>query len=127
MVGGFNTNIRYRGRVFHIQTEDGGVDHPNIITLLYEGGAILFSKKSSYAEQLEAADDLELEVRQMMEEQHGVMVQALKAGRLDEKVGLEPLGEVTDGGTAQPAEDPFGTGVITERPLDEVILAHFVS
>jgi len=25
MVGGFNTNVRYRERTYHVQTEDGGV------------------------------------------------------------------------------------------------------
>ena len=41
MVGGFNTNVRYSGRIFHVQTEDGGATSPRIVTLLYEGGSIL--------------------------------------------------------------------------------------
>ena len=49
MVGGFNTNIRYQGQIYHVQTEDGGKDSPSIITLLYRGGAILFSKKTTGA------------------------------------------------------------------------------
>ena len=77
MVGGFNTNIRYQGQIFHVQTEDGGKDSPSIITLLYRGGAILFSKKTSYADQLDDADRESI-VRQLMEAQHSAMVQALK-------------------------------------------------
>ena len=34
MVGGFNTNVRYRGRIYHVQTEDGGAESPQIVTLL---------------------------------------------------------------------------------------------
>jgi hypothetical protein len=112
MVGGFNTNIRYRERTYHVQTEDGGAESPNIITLLYEGGAILFSRKRGYAEQV-GAPDRESIVRQMMEEQHRAMVAALKAGKLDDKLG--------HAGPAAPAVE-FGAGVIGERRLDELVL-----
>jgi hypothetical protein len=110
MVGGFNTNIRYRQRTYHVQTEDGGAESPNIITLLYHGGAILFSRKRSYAEHLGSADR-ESVVRQLMEEQHRNMVQALKAGKLDDKLGA-----------AGEAPVAFGAGVISERRLDELVL-----
>jgi hypothetical protein len=113
MVGGFNTNVRYRERTYHVQTEDGGAESPNIITLLYEGGAILFSRKRSYAEQA-GTPDREAAVRQMMEEQHRATVQALKAGKLDDKLG--------QAGTAAPAVE-FGAGLIGERRLDELVLA----
>ncbi|HTO56037.1 MAG TPA: hypothetical protein VMR50_21825 [Myxococcota bacterium] len=127
MVGGFNTNIRYRGHIFHVQTEDGGKESPSIITLLYSGGAILFSKKTSYANQV-GSDDSETAVRQLMEAQHSAMVQALKSGKLDDKVGLVSPDAVTNpsAGTATPAAE-FGAGVITRRTLDEVILAHLNS
>jgi hypothetical protein len=110
MVGGFNTNVRYRERTYHVQTEDGGAESPSIITLLYQGGAILFSRKRSYAEHVGAADR-ESVVRQMMEEQHRNMVQALKTGKLDDKLGA-------------PGEAPvaFGAGLISERRLDELVL-----
>ena len=127
MVGGFNTNIRYRGHIFHVQTEDGGKESPSIITLLYSGGAILFSKKTSYADQ--AGDpDRESIVRQLMEAQHSAMVQALKSGKLDDKCGLVSPDAVTtpSAGTASPAAE-FGAGVVTRRTLDEVILAHLAS
>jgi len=127
MVGGFNTNIRYRGHIFHVQTEDGGKESPSIITLLYSGGAILFSKKTSYANQVGAADR-EVVVRQLMEAQHSAMVQALKSGKLDDKLGLVSPDAVTNpsAGTASPAAE-FGAGVITRRSLDEVVLAHLAN
>jgi len=127
MVGGFNTNIRYRGHIFHVQTEDGGKESPSIITLLYSGGAILFSKKTSYANQVTNADR-EVVVRQLMEAQHSAMVQALKSGKLDDKLGLVSPDAVTNpsAGTASPAAE-FGAGVITRRSLDEVVLAHLAN
>lgn len=127
MVGGFNTNIRYRGHIFHVQTEDGGKDSPSIITLLYQGGAILFSKKTTYADQLDDADR-EGTVRQLMEAQHSAMVQGLKSGKLDDKLGMVSADAQTNpaAGVSVPALE-FGSGVLTRRTLDEVILAHLAA
>ena len=78
-------NVRYSGRIFHVQTEDGGASSPSIITLLYEGGSILLSKKQKYDFEI---DDREARVRQLMEEQHREMVRVLKSGEMDAKIGL---------------------------------------
>lgn len=125
MVGGFNTNVSYLGRTFHVQTEDGGRESPQIITLLYEGGAILFSKKSSYAtpgeDTTQGGSALEETVRRLMEEQHRVMVEALKEGKLDRKIGAADAGDSTE---TQLPEGGFGAGVLTGKPLDELILEH---
>jgi hypothetical protein len=124
MVGGFNTNVRYRGRIFHVQTEDSGPGHPHIVTLLYEAGAILYSKKTGYADR-KAGADLEAVVRDLMEEQHREMVRRLKAGALDDVVGLSaPPKKAPGGKAAAPETVEFGQGVITGRALDEVVLAH---
>ena len=123
MVGGFNTNIRYSGQIFHVQTEDGGTESPSIITLLYRGGAILFSKKTSYADQLGDADR-ESVVRQLMEAQHGAMVQALKSGKLDERIGVASADAQTCPPVVAKRAAEFGADLISRRSLDEVILAH---
>jgi len=81
-VSGFNHNVTHKGRVFHVQTEDSGVNNPTIVTLLYVGGNILASKKTSYAELVGSANLAEL-VRQRMEEQHKQMLKNLKAGKYD--------------------------------------------
>ncbi len=120
MVGGSNTNVLYLGRTFHVQTEDGGRESPQIITLLYEGGAILYSTKSAY--ELATEDgELEERVRQLMDEQHRVMVEALKEGSLDSKIGAM-TGE--DSMTDIQPQEAFGGGLIGDRPLDELILEY---
>ncbi|MDH3998875.1 MAG: hypothetical protein OET90_08545 [Desulfuromonadales bacterium] len=83
MVVGFNHNFRYRGEVYHIQTEDSGLKSPNIVTLLYYGGTILASKKTSYAD-IAKVDNLEQVVEELMKEQHKGMLRSLKAGEFDE-------------------------------------------
>lgn len=80
---GFNTNVRHKGRVFHIQTEDSGVQHPHIITHLFaDGGRILKSIKTPYGELLEAADWVP-QVKKIMQDQHKAMFIALRDGQYD--------------------------------------------
>ena len=52
---GFNTDIEYGGRVFHVQTEDKGLENPIIETLVYTGGQIVTARKTSYAQMLTEA------------------------------------------------------------------------
>lgn len=82
MVVGFNHNIRHGGELYHVQTEDGGLKNPFIITHLYRGGTILSSKKTSYADILKT-DSLEKIVEDLMKEQHKEMLRRLKDGEFD--------------------------------------------
>lgn len=80
---GYNSNIRHKNRVFHIQTEDSGVNHPHIITHLFmDGGRILKSVKKSYAEYV-GVEGMSDTVRGLMKEQHKAMFIALRDGRFD--------------------------------------------
>jgi hypothetical protein len=81
-VTGFNHNIKHKGKVYHVQTEDSGVANPHIITHLFVGGNILASKKTSYADILKV-DNLAEVVRELMEEQHKQMLRNLVGGMYD--------------------------------------------
>lgn len=81
-VTGFNHNIKHKGKVYHVQTEDSGVSNPHIITHLFVGGNILATKKSSYAD-IARSDNLAELVREMMEEQHKQMLRNLINGAYD--------------------------------------------
>ena len=78
-VTGFNHNIKHKGKVYHVQTEDSGINNPHIITHLFVGGNILASKKTSYADILNA-ENLSEVVRELMEEQHKEMLRNLING-----------------------------------------------
>jgi hypothetical protein len=82
MLTGYNTDFKFQGKIYHCQTEDGGVNSPAITSLLYFQGAILASRKTSYADILKA-DCLEEVVRELMMEQHKQMIRDLMQGRLD--------------------------------------------
>src|SRR6267378_460468 len=82
-VGGFNHNVKYGPRVYHVQTEDSGLPHAHYITHLFVGGNIVSSMKSSYAEKA-GERDLARVVRGLMEHQHKGMLRRLVAGEFDE-------------------------------------------
>ena len=82
MLPGYNHNVKYKGMIFHIQTEDSGVKNPHIITLLFLGGNIIARKKVSYADIIKH-ERLQDVVRELMQEQHKQMLRELKDGKFD--------------------------------------------
>jgi hypothetical protein len=80
---GFNNNVRHRGRIFHIQTEDSGVKFSRVVTHLFaDGGRIIKTAKTDYTEH-SSKPDVSAIVRGIMKEQHRAMFTALRAGTLD--------------------------------------------
>ena len=157
MLSGFNTNLRHRGVLFHVQTEDSGRANPHIISHLFHGGNILASRKTEYAAMLES-EALPDKVREMMETQHKEMLRGLIRGDYDDKI-IERLGSDAFGAATADTEacpetveeelleaeveeilsEPlvevdskeriaraFGDGVVSQRPLDEVVLDYLV-
>src|SRR5580658_2406884 len=101
---GYNNNIRHKNRVFHVQTEDSGGRHPHTITHLFmDGGRILKSVTTSYADHL-GADKMADVVRQMMKDQHKAMLMGLRDGQYDHLV---------EGGAAKPEGKGAAKGVAT--------------
>lgn len=89
---GFNNNIKFQDRVFHVQTEDSGLDAPHIITHLFaDGGRVVKSHKRSYASEV-ARPDVSDYVRSLMKAQHLEMVMALREGRFDEVIEGRAIG-----------------------------------
>lgn len=114
---GYNNNVRHKARVFHIQTEDSGVNHPHIITHLFmDGGRILKSVKKSYAEHV-GTDGMNEVVKQMMKEQHKAMFIALRDGQFDHLVGEGP-----PGASAAPPKDKDSVAPPTAAAPPKVVL-----
>ena len=168
MLPGYNHNVTYKGVTFHIQTEDSGVANPHIITLLYSGGNILARKKTSYADIIKHERLVDV-VRELMQEQHKLMLKDLKNGSFDThplvkaefaKRGIKPTPAAAPApapakvpaAAAPPAAQPpivepevrekpaqktielrddkelsdtdiFGSDIISNKSLDEVILS----
>jgi hypothetical protein len=152
MITGCNTNIRHLDKMFHVQTEDSGREHPHIISHVYHGGTIIASEKSEYRDRIDS-DDLDAIVRGLIEEQHKAMLMRLRDGELDAVIderlngggaAATPSGDTTAAGAdtdpafdvAEPAPavsaagkggaSSFGESADAEKPLDEVILEYLV-
>lgn len=126
MITGFNTDIKHNSRVYHIQTEDKGLQNPCIESLVYVGGEILASKKTSYASQVAQGID-EKVIAQLMEQQHKTVIAAVKRGRFDEKLPDDTLDD-----TASPIDLTTRAGPATveaadDRTLDQVIIDYLAA
>ena len=53
---GFNHNLKFGSRVYHVQTEDSGLPHAHYITHLFVGGNVLASMKTNYNDKAGAPD-----------------------------------------------------------------------
>jgi hypothetical protein len=83
VITGFNTDIEHDGVVYHVQTEDKGLDSPLILSLVYAGGAILASKRTPYQD-LIAAGFNEEALAERLKRQHKLICAAIRAGRVND-------------------------------------------
>jgi hypothetical protein len=143
MLVGYNTNISYKGTVYHVQTEDSGIKNPHIITLLYYKGTILARKKISYAN-IASAPDYQEKVREIMKEQHKAMLKELITGRhtmdrpAEEEQAAMPVGPATaaaelkspplppPAAEEQPAEPEKGPKKQISKSLDDILLDYIL-
>jgi hypothetical protein len=133
VITGFNTDIKHNDKVYHIQTEDKGLQNPYIESLVYVGGEILASKKTSYAEQVKSGVDDKF-IGGLMEQQHRTMIAAIKRGRFDQPADATKAAGRVDTPTLSPpipdaAAPPaavVGAGT-EEKSLDQVIIDYLAS
>lgn len=83
VISGFNTDIEFDGVVYHVQTEDKGLSSKLIVSLIYDRGTILASKRVSY-EDLATQNFDETAITDRLNRQHKLICAALKAGRLED-------------------------------------------
>ncbi len=130
VITGYNTDVKHNNRVFHIQTEDKGDTSPHIESLVYVGGEILATRRTSYAQLLKGRRD-DKAVQELMEQQHRTMIAAIQRGRFD---GPNGSLRVPEGMSATLDPEDSGSGVSGadqtlpgDRTLDQVILDYLAS
>jgi hypothetical protein len=89
MITGYNTDVEHDGVVYHVQTEDKGLENPLLLSLVYAGGAILASKRSSY-EDLIVAGFNEAALAERLQRQHRLICAAINAGRIGDLKKMSP-------------------------------------
>jgi hypothetical protein len=120
---GYNHNVKYKGRIYHVQTEDSGPANPHLFTHLYYEGTILATRRQEYDGQ--AAEDI---VKGLMQGQHKAILRDLKRGDLDGKLGMffGSRGEVADieggdGFETRPSSFASATPTAPDAHLPEVV------
>ena len=105
---GYNHNVRYRGLVFHVQTEDSGLLSPHLFTHLFYGGVIISTRKLVYD-----AGAAEEAIKSLMQAQHKAVLKDLKKGSFDDKID-----QYLDGtpGLLARGSDPGGGDDAGDRP-----------
>ena len=102
MISGFNTDVEFGDVVYHVQTEDKGVKSRLILSLVYDGGTILASKRTNYDELGDGELDPNI-LAERVQRQHQLICAAVRAGRLndlksmaakDRKAASKPVPEV---------------------------------
>jgi len=83
VITGFNTDIEHDGVIYHVQTEDKGLDTPIILSLVYTGGTILASKRSPY-EDLIAEGFSDEALAERLKRQHKLICAAIHSGRIND-------------------------------------------
>lgn len=107
MIVGFNTDIKYRDEIFHIQTEDKGKSNPIVETLVYHNGEILLSRRIGYSHLMKKTD-LRKRIKGIMKTQHDEVITELKGGKFMHLLSME-------------------TQSMEDVPLDEMVLEYLVS
>lgn len=74
LLRGFNDNVEFEGNLFHVQTEVFLKDKPKVVTVVYNNGQILLSKKEEFA--------IDTGEQDSVLKQHITVIKGIKAGKL---------------------------------------------
>jgi hypothetical protein len=87
-MSGFNTEIKYKGASFHVQTQDVGPRARCVESLVYKSGKILSSRKTYYTSFL-ASSHLQEKIQHIMEDQHNALLQEITDGKFEHYLSPE--------------------------------------
>jgi hypothetical protein len=119
VITGFNTDVEFEGKTYHVQTEDKGLARPVIMSLIYDRGTILASKRTPYDDLVANEEVDESVLADRLNKQHRVICAAVKGGRLQDLIKLSQNGSKT--GKAVPTPElevaVVGTGPALESDI----------
>ncbi len=121
VITGFNTDVAHEGVVYHVQTEDKGINSPVILSLVYVGGAILASKRTSYDDLLALGFD-ESALAERLQHQHKLICAAIRAGRIEDLKRLSERGgpSAPNMAASRSVKTPAG-GVLDDDVILEIL------
>lgn len=81
-VFGFNTTVKVGDVTYHVQTEDHGLRHPFVDTVVYVAGRVLSKTVESYGHLLRTPDFSTEQIRRLLEAQHRAVIEAIRGGAI---------------------------------------------
>src|SRR5262249_18008247 len=114
---GYNTEVLFNGERYHVQTEDKGHPRYEIVSHIYQGGAILLTKRLSYRDRPDDASRA-LWTEEMTTNQHKAILKAIQLGgvaMLRAYIERENKTEVGVSADSPTPEHP-GSAVLNEPP-----------
>ena len=104
VITGYNTDVEYNGVVYHVQTEDKGLQTPEIVSLVFVKGAILARKRSEYGDLVMSGFD-EDALAKRLQRQHKLICAAVHAGRIEDlkRMSERDAAQVSSPDTTSPA------------------------
>ena len=128
MISGFNTDIEFNNTVYHVQTEDKGLKSRLIVSLVYDKGTILASKRASYDDLADENFD-EKALADRLNRQHKLICAAVKAGRIGELQQMKG-NERTRSAAAEARVEVRGSEIIPKPrgpiPVGKIEIEHVV-
>lgn len=138
VITGYNTDIEFNGVTYHIQTEDKGLATPIIMSLVYDRGTILASRRQPYDDLITAGFD-EKALAQRLQKQHKTICAAIKKGKIEQLRGMSAessprpakKGSGKTAGSKKAAhaasgngkkDDPLGIDLLDVSPIDADII-----
>ena len=82
MVFGHNSNLKIGAVTLHVQTEDRGMAHGLIDTMVYYHGRVLHRRTNNYFDLLPLNDDREQTLKLRLDEQHRMVIEEIRSGVL---------------------------------------------
>lgn len=116
MKQGFNHNLRHQGVLFHIQTEDSGVNNPVVVTHVFVGGNIIATRRANY-EKFVGRPGLAGIVESIMKEQHKDVMKDMVNGKIRsvELAIHEARAKESGAAKAESETEHSGEGTMKER------------
>ena len=82
MIFGFNTDVKHEGTVYHVQSE--ARDRDLLQNQVFVRGRCIGKRATSFAEQLKSGGVSDQQKEQMLRDQHRLVLDALREGKLDD-------------------------------------------
>jgi hypothetical protein len=83
MVTGLNSEIKHRGRAYHVQTQHVHRAEPAVETLIYEGGCVVVRMTMTIGDLAEQFNYTGEDIHHLLDLQHWNLVRKIRYGMLD--------------------------------------------